>query len=350
MLLSANADEPARRCIYSGDLLVPGDEKLRPSHEHIVPLALGGSNQFTTDDVSAAANSRAGNEVDDEVAALLPFVMLRQRYGLKGNRRTIPKVTLKGEFTEIVGASATLEIDPDANISVEFHDEQHTNGRFVSFGTTEDRLRFLLRARLEQARQRGHNIFTPFGSIRDDEDIEIALLLAHRTKAQDFKASLAFDLKRYHFALVRLVIKIALGLGHRLFGPIWTFGAGGELLRQGLWTTPSGGTPPHIRGSISDKVEHALGPILGIAPDRHVMAVLPGGANTVAIVALFGGTLGVATIDLGVDALAFFENFQDEARGGCVFEIPLIRGVSARPLIARTFRQIANDAVGRNLL
>ena len=337
------------RCIYTGKTLVAGDDKLKPSHEHIVPLALGGSNQFTTDDVSHAANTRAGKEIDDEAASLLPFLMLRHKYGLEGNRRTIPNVKLKGAFTDLAGAEATLEIDPDANLTFLFQHEQAEKGQFISFNTTEDRIRFLLQARLKQARQRKLNIFTPFGQIRDEEDIEIALLQADRAEGKQFKASLSLDLTAFHHAVVRLMIKIALGLGHRVLGPSWTFSAGGDLLREGLWTSP-GGNPPAIHGSLSDEVGHALGPILKIAPDKHVMAVLPAGQLTVAIIALFGGALGVATIDLGIDRLAWFENFGDEARGGCILEIPLAGGLSKRRLASRTLRQAANEAVQKGLL
>jgi hypothetical protein len=160
---------------------------------------------------------------------------------------------------------------------------------------------------------------------------------------QEFKASLTFDLTAYHFAVARLMTKIALGLGHRVLGPEWTFGPGGELLRKGLWTVP-GDKPPPICGTISDQVNQVFGPLLGIAPNKHVMAVM-GGPKTAAIIALFGGELGIAAIDLGIDTQAFFENFGDEARGGCVFEIPLTSELSQRRLVSRTFRQVANDAV-----
>lgn len=337
------------RCIYTGDTLVPGDANLRASREHIVPLALGGSDQFVTWDVSAAANSRAGNEIDDNVASLLPFLGLRHKYKLKGNRRVIPNVALKGEFAEIPGVGATLEIDSDANISVIFHNEQKTTGQLISIGSTEERVRLLLNARLVQARKRGLNILTPFGAIGDEEDIEIAILIAQRKQGKQFKTSFTFDVAAYHFAVVRLMIKIALALGHRVLGSAWTFGPGGDLLRQGLWTAGGLAEAPKIRGSLGDTTTHALGPILGIAPDKHIMAVLPVAHQTVALVALFGGIGGVATIDLGIDSLAFFESFEDETRGGCVFEI-LLNSDGSRRFASRTFKEVANDAARCGLL
>lgn len=337
--------ESAGRCIYSGKALILGDEKLKPSREHIVPLALGGSHQFTTNDVSAYSNSRAGNEIDDAVASQLPLLGLRQKYGLKGNRGIVPNVALKGHLTAIPDAPATLEIDADANVSVRFHNEQRTTGQLVQIGTTEDRMRFFLNARLKQARERNLNILTQYGQIRDEEDIEAVLLLAPRTEGQEFKASLTIDLAAYHSTFVRLMIKIALCLGHRVLGPSWTFSPSGDLLRQGLW--PNGVVkPPPIRGSVSDQAPDMIAPLIGIAPNKHVMAVLPVGHDTtVAIIAMFGGASGVATIDLGIDSLDFFENFKDEERGGCVFEIPIASDASQRSLVSRTLRDVANAAV-----
>ena len=54
------------RCIYTGKDFNFADPLLRPSLEHIIPLSLGGSDDFTTKDVSAEANARAGNEIDGE--------------------------------------------------------------------------------------------------------------------------------------------------------------------------------------------------------------------------------------------------------------------------------------------
>lgn len=339
-------EEHKPRCIYTKKLLVIDDKFLRPSHEHIVPLSLGGSNQFTTDEVCAEANSRAGKEIDDAVASQLTFLGQRQKYGLKGNRGTIPNVRIEGHFLEIPDANATIEIDADANVSFRFHNEQKSDGQLVQIGATEDRLRFLLKARLKQANERSLKFLTPFGQIKDEEDIEAVIMLSPRTEAQVFKAPLKINLAEYHSAVVRLSLKIAICLGHRVLGRSWTFGAGGDLLRAGLWHV-EGAPTPQIRGQLGEAED--LGPLpslLNISPDRHTMAVLPVGDKTVAIVALFGGLPGIAVIDLGVDSSGFFEEFGDEDGGGCIFEIPLSSEVSRRRLVSRTFRDLANGMPG----
>jgi hypothetical protein len=47
-------------CIYTGENFPETDR----SEEHIVPYAIGGSNQFTTIDVSKKANNDAGSQID----------------------------------------------------------------------------------------------------------------------------------------------------------------------------------------------------------------------------------------------------------------------------------------------
>ena len=176
------------RCIYTGDDLDVSDPRLSPSQEHIIPLALGGSHQFVTNDVSAIANSRAGREIDDEIASLLPFLMQRHRYRLRGNRNVVPNVKIKGKFLDL-NAKARVDIDVDGNLSFQFEDEQSTKGNLFALTSTEERVRFLLKGRLEQAKKRQMSLVTPFGSVTDEEDIEIALLLADRNEGRQFKGA-----------------------------------------------------------------------------------------------------------------------------------------------------------------
>src|ERR1700733_8755355 len=111
------------RCIYTGKRFDETNEQLRRTTEHIIPLSLGGSNQFVTNDVCVSANNRAGHEIDDALAQTLPFLMLRHRYRLVGHRKTIPNVKIRGEFLD-VGAPARLDISPSGELTFEFENEQ----------------------------------------------------------------------------------------------------------------------------------------------------------------------------------------------------------------------------------
>lgn len=331
------------RCIYTGKVLDPLDADLRPSAEHIIPLALGGSNQFVTRDVSLAANNRAGDEIDDAVASTLPFLMLRHRYKLQGNRKVIPSLKMKGEFIDI-SASAEMSISPDGDIEFTFQNEQRTAGEIISLGSTEDRVRFFLRGRLEQAKQRKRHLYTQFGEITDDEDIEIALLLADRNEGREFKANVTVDVAAFNEARALLMVKIALGLGHRVLGPEWTFGPGGMTLRSHLFPGNKDLNFGSLKGTIDADVPDILAEIVGVADNRHVMAVLPTGKSTSAFISLFGGQAGTAVVDLGYDSRRKFNRAVNKGEHlDCAFSIPL-EVAGPRPLEVRSIHELANAA------
>ena len=336
------------RCIYTGKLLDSADEKLKPSHEHIVPLALGGSNQFTTDDVSECANHRAGNEIDDEVANSLPFLMLRHRYKLSGHRKKVPNLKLRGEFIDI-NAPARLEVTDSGDLVFEFEDEQKTSGQIVTLASTEERIRFLLRGRLAQANKRRLSLITEFGEIKDEEDIEIALMLADRHEGREFKAKVTIDTTGFHAARAHLLVKIALGLGHRVLGPEWTFGPGGMMLRSHLFPGKKDLNFGRLKGTINADLPDVIPQLFGITEDRHVMAILPM-KRTVALIALFGGQIGTAVIDLGIDSRRLLNSaLRNKEPLDCAFSIPLnVKG--SRPLQTRSIQEIANVGDLNNLL
>lgn len=338
------------RCIYTGQELKEGHPKLKPSHEHLIPLSLGGSNGFTTDDVSAEANSKASREIDDAVASFLPILMLRHRYGLRGHRKTVPNVKLKGEFLDI-NTPARLDIGADGKLSFEFEDEQHIQGNLITLQSTEDRVRFLLKGRLEQAKKRKVPLITPYGEITDEEDIEVSLLLAEQKQGKEFKGQITIDLIDYHFALVRLMVKIAIGLGHRVLGPRWTFSPGGHRLRQNLWRKPSDRNIPEIAGTLQADLPESFANVIGLTAHYHIMGVFSVKKRTAAMISLFGGELGTAIIDLGYDSRPIFNKYIKTGQPfKSVFTIPLKASVGERKLQTISFQEIADFACNLNLI
>jgi hypothetical protein len=338
------------RCIYTGNDLDASDGLWRPSHEHIIPLSLGGSDDFVTDDVALTSNSRAGNEIDDEVASSFPFLCLRHRYGLQGNRRVIPNIKISGEFLDLQ-ARAKAEISASGEIVFSFIDETQVDGQIMTIASTEERVRFLLKGRLASANKRQMKLATPYGFIEDEEDIEIALLLADRNEGRQFKGRVTIDTKQFHFAFARLVTKVAIGLGHRVLGPEWTFGAGGHRLRQALFASTEDKTTPLLRGTLHADVPPHIKEIVGIVDDHHVMSVLPIGKTTVATIALFGGDCGVAVIDLGYDSRRhFMPAILLKEDIDCAFAIPISSERSKRGLISRSLKDLTQAGVSQGLL
>lgn len=340
------------KCIYTKETLVSGDKRLKPSQEHIIPLALGGSNGFVTNDVCAEANAHAGNEIDDEVSSLLPYLMLRHRYQLRGNRKVIPKIKLTGEFLDL-DAPASVDIDDEGNLAFNFSNEQQVSGQIFTLGATEERARFLLNGRLKSAKKQEAHLFTPYGEIKDEEDIEIALLCAERNEGKTFHGTIRLDMKEYHAAVARLYAKIALGLAHRVLGPDWTFGAGGDLYRSELFRKSSDATPYKIKGRIAESPPGNLAGIFQIRQGVHSFGIfpLPQSRSSIAVVALFGGECGVAIMDLAYDWSPEVERALSTNKAlECFFEIPIDKDISKRRLITKSLQDLANEAMARNLL
>ncbi|UEM17948.1 hypothetical protein J4G43_053025 (plasmid) [Bradyrhizobium barranii subsp. barranii] len=211
-------------------------------------------------------------------------------------------------------------------------------------------MRFFLRGRLEQAKQRKLHLYTQFGEITDDEDIEIALLVANRNEGREFKASVTVDVAAFNEARARLMVKIALGLGHRVLGPEWTLGPGGMMLRSHLFPGEKDLNFGSLKGTIDANVPPVVAEIVGLANNRHVMAVLPIGKSTCAFISLFGGQVGTAVVDLGYDSRRKFNRAVNKGeRLDCAFSIPLdVSG--ARPLETRSIHELANNANLKGIL
>lgn len=337
------------RCIYTGEELQDTSEEMKPSHEHIIPLSLGGSNKFTTDDVSVRANNRAGKEIDDAVASQLPFLIFRHKYKLRGNRRVIPDIKLRGEFQEIE-AKACMYIQENGDVSFRFEDEQKREGNVIMLQSTEERVRTFLAGYLTKAKKHDRCLATPLGNINDEEDIDVALTLADRVDGKQFRGAITVKLQDYHFAIGRLMVKIAIGLGHKVLGPEWTFSPGGHRLRRDLFRTPRDRSAQTIRGRIVDDLPEEQKKIFRIVPHHHIMMVAPAGKKTVAIIALFGGESGTAIVDLGYDSRRFFKYATTgNSKVKCAFAIPL-NSIAGRPLLGYSFTEMANGAAVQGLL
>ncbi len=336
------------RCIYTGIELDPNDPDACPSREHIVPMSLGGSNQFVIDDVARKANNRAGQEIDNAVASLLPYLMLRQKYGLTGHRGSVPDVTMRGRFCDLE-VEAVARFTATGEIEFDLKDEHRTQGRLIEIGGTEERVRFLVSQRLKQAKSKGLSLVTRAGDITDEEDIDIALMLETRQEGKQFKAEVAIDLRDFNFAVARLSLKIALGLGHLVLGSRWSRGAGAHRLRMDLFRKPNDPSIAQIRGQVSTELQPDINAALGVYPDHHVFAVVPGKITT-AIIALFGGQLGTSVIRLGSDSRRQFERAAKKGQPlQAVFAIPL-HHEGSRPLLRRTWEEIAASSAATALV
>ncbi len=326
-----------RRCIYTGVLLDTSKPETAPSREHIIPLSLGGSNQFTVHDVSREANNIAGKKIDDEVSSHLIFLMLRNRFGLSGHRGTVPSVDLHGVFDDI-GAEAKLSIDPDSTLRVKFKKEQEVSDAKVVIKTDEVRMRELLGYRLVQANRNSNYLKTPLGDIKDQEDIDIFLEIAEREGAGTFRHGFSINLRDFQTSLQHFAIKIALCLGHQQIGAEWTFGPDGNLLRKALFPQ-NFKSIPKINGSMQSDLNKTMHEMLCLRDDQHSIAFLRHGNIATAMIALFGGRFGVWTVCLSKKAKKYRKGKLRNQHEGQLFCIPIDSDEKKRILTTMSLNQ-----------
>lgn len=301
-VISARAFIGRPRCIYTGIDLVPDDPELQGSLEHIIPLSLGGSNSFTTPDVSRSANNRAGNEIDDKVASLFAVTILRNQLQLAGHRGKVPDVRMEGTFLDMASQpSATMVVESNGSVAFNIKGMQSGTDGEIKISGQENWVAKMLAHRLRQARHRGGHLLTPFGDITDEEDIEIAVAIADGENGSEFKTQLSFDLRAHQRALQHFAVKVGMCLGHQVFGPEWTFGPDGLRLRRALFPG-NDKAMSKIRGTLYADLAKPVEEMLDLAPDRHSLAVFRFNNTGVALIALFGGRLGVAAIGLSRSA------------------------------------------------
>ena len=286
------------RCLYSGVTLDASHAQNRPSPEHIIPLSLGGSNAFVTTDVSLSANNLAGNQIDDAVSSLFAVALLRNKYKLAGHRGKVPDVRLEGTFLDMAShPSASMVVDGDGSVNFEVLGTTTSTGKSIQITGSEDWVSTMLGHRLRQAQHHGGYLSTPLGDIKDAEDIRVAVAVAASEAGREFKSELVLDLRAHQRALQHFAIKVALCVGHRTLGPTWTFGPDGNLLRSSLF--PVGEKfKSSVRGSLYADVKGPLEDMLDLSPDRHSIAFMRFGEIAIALIALFGGELGIAAVGL----------------------------------------------------
>lgn len=290
------------RCIYAGAELKLDDLELKPSPEHIIPLSLGGSNGFVTNDVSVKANNRAGKEIDDRVVSLFPVAILRNRFRLAGHRKKVPDIRMEGSFLDMEShPAATMVIDADGSVGFDVKGTQTSEGQAIQISGTEEWVKRILGYRLRQAQHHGSYLTGPLGDIRDEEDIRIAVAISPSELGREFKSELVVNLRAYQRSLQHFMVKIGLCIGHRFLGKEWSFGPDGNLLRHSLF--PKGDSfSSKVRGQLYADIPAPIKDMLDLAPDRHSIAALRFGNTAVVFVALFGGDLGISAIGLSRSA------------------------------------------------
>lgn len=283
------------RCIYCRSELnnnSPQDEMTR-SREHIVPFAIGGSNEFSTFDVSKKYNNDYGRDIDAKFINLLPISIKRQMLHLVGQSGKVPPIVWHGKSIDN-GAPATITIHDDWKVECEFdisteRFDKQTHEIFSVSGDA-DKVKRILSGVLEKCRKQGKRIYSSSG----DEITRMDDFSKHYEieESNNFGSSIvAFDLDVW----TRGIFKMILGLGHVLLGPAWTFSSdGGDRFRTVLAMDRQHWPVSSMRGFTTGELPNEIALALGIDDEvreknKHTLAILPTESQTVAVVSLFGG-------------------------------------------------------------
>jgi hypothetical protein len=275
------------------------------SKEHIIPWALGGSNEFVTWDASRKYNNDFGSDIDAPFSNLLPLAIKRHELRIEGQSGAIPPIELKARSLDN-GEPLTIVIDVDGNVRFDFAPtviddvkKRHTE-RLVA--GPPDRVREILKGMLAKARQKGNTIYSLTGQpMKSIEDFEKLFEIEETELAH---ASVLMDGDVW----VRGICKILLGLGHVVLGPEWSFSAdGGDRIRSVLVLDRQHWPQHSLRGFSSGQLPADIARTLGITEavregGYHTIAVLPGVEQPRGVVSLFGGrNIPEAMVALGTE-------------------------------------------------
>lgn len=280
-------------CIYCYQQLNSNNppDDMTSTREHVVPWALGGSNQFSTHEASKKYNNDFGRDIDAPFIDLLPLAIKRHQLGIEGYSGTIPPIRWKARSLDN-DEPIEISIAPDGQVSyrhdtVVIKDEKATHSN-VLVGADRERTREILAGMLAKARKSGQSIYSATGDpIRTVTDMERHYTIEETSLMRADVKALDFDV------WVRGIFKMILGLGHIVLGSTWTFGVDGNRFRAVLaedrkhWPTES------LRGFATGEIPDDIAGLLGITPAvrqarMHTLAILPG-EEPMAIVSLFGG-------------------------------------------------------------
>ena len=294
------------RCIYCRSDLNKNDppDDMTQSKEHIVPYAIGGSDAFTTMDVSKRYNNDFGRDIDAKFVNLLPVSIKRHMLQIAGQSGKIPPIIWAARSLDN-NESSTITLHADGRVDCSFdiatkRVEKQTHEEFAVSGSA-DKVIEILSGKLAKSVKQGKTVYTVSGEeIRSMDDFAKHYEIEESDR---FGASIrAFDFDIW----TRGIFKMILGLGHLVLGPEWTFSSdGGDRIRTVLATNRQDWPVHSVKGFSTGELPSEIAHLLGITAEvrqrnRHTLAILPGDNKTLAAVSLFGGD-GVpeALVELG---------------------------------------------------
>ncbi len=288
------------------------------SVEHIVPYAIGGSDDLTII-TCAKSNNDLGSTVDAPFAASFTVRAKRFFLGLESNKGNPPTLDLGGtgwiDGKEVPISYLISEQSKELKIAkpavVKTAGDNGTEHWHIS--GEPGQVRSILEGKLRKQLALGKTITLEDGSLLCLEDLD--RIFAERTTTFD-NPSVLKTIQHDYLEYIHFFSKLALAIGHLHFGDVFSRSTTGRRLRQNInaQTMEDVHTPGFIWPEIA-AVERVLE--MFARADHHTLAIMEGEVP-VLIVSLFG-ELG-AVIPLGEAPAIGLPRMSDE---GTVWQIAL---------------------------
>jgi len=286
-------------CIYKGREY---DDAHRTT-EHIVPFAVGGSDDLVTRDVCKIANDIAGSKWDAPLINHQMIELARWSRKIASKDGHVPDLHFEGPMTGrdddapsrgymTLGADGTNEVHSYPALD---WDWENNSVNIRCDAEDYDAVMQTVRERLAKK-----------GLTMPDD----ATLNATRRSViyqPTIHAPRKWDLHGMHPAFV----KMALGIAHKVFGHRWSKGATADLFRRYLWSSPRERAALEMKGSIwpgtflGDRANRPrLKDLIAVTDDHHEFLIFSPGPRKLAFAGVLFGEYD-AILDLGDDTCGF---------------------------------------------
>ncbi|MCG2778417.1 MAG: HNH endonuclease, partial [Desulfobacterales bacterium] len=150
-----------KKCLYTYRVLnrnSPPDDNTE-SKEHIIPYALGGSNDFVTYDCSKRANNDFGRDIDAPFVALPIVGFKRHEFGIQGQSGNVPPIEMKATVVELNEEGTMVfphEGKPYVNLPLKPNGSM-SEGR-IAFNRPPEKVKAAVNGLLKKANRKGFTV------------------------------------------------------------------------------------------------------------------------------------------------------------------------------------------------
>lgn len=278
---------PTTHCIYSGD---PLDPEPRPP-EHIIPLSMGGSNDFVTNDVCSKANHRAGSEIDGALADDVFVKIYRQKFALVGYSHDVPNVEFPlvpkeanvknaGRFVIPPVGAAFPVLPPSVQGSIA---ESLATGRPIRIEAQTENAREIAENLFRRVKAKGLALRAIDGrQLNSPEE-----LLATGIRSTEDTVHAGYQIASTLHKLERFALKASIAYAHKVLGDAFSQSDDAKHLRNQLWHRTARWSATGLEGRVG-AIPGSLAARIDLPDNFHTLQLTFIDDGVIAFGALFG--------------------------------------------------------------